>query len=385
VRILILHSRYLSGAASGENSVVEDETALLRAAGHEVDVWDPSPSADSSIAAARLGARAIWSSAAMARVRESIRHTRAEVVHLHNLFPMLSPAALRAVARERVPSVVTLHNYRLMCLPATLLRDQRVCEDCVHRRVAWPGVVHRCYRGSLPGSAALAASIGWHRAFGTFDLPALYLAVSEFVRSKYVEAGWPASKIRVKSNFAWEMARRDGPGEYFLYLGRLSREKGIAFLLEAVRELGAKLLVVGDGPDRSRLSAGAPAGVEFRDAVPHEDVPGLIKHARAVVLPSICYEGQPRVVLEAFAAGVPVIATGLGGLQEVVEDGESGLLVGAGDVGSLRNALQRVREDAEAQRLGDGARRRWQALYSPARALENLEASYRQALSGAAI
>jgi glycosyltransferase involved in cell wall biosynthesis len=383
VRILILHSRYASGAASGENRVVEDEVTLLRAAGHDVQSWEPSPSRHDLVGKARLGGRAIWSGSAAREVRERIRKNAIELVHIHNLFPMLSPAVLRSVGREGVPSIVTLHNYRFMCLPASLLRDQRVCEDCVGRRVAWPGVVHRCYRGSAAGSAALAASIGAHRALGTFDLPASYLAVSDFVRSKYLDAGWPAHKILVKPNFAWETSRRRDAGSYFLYAGRLSPEKGVATLLEAARGIRARVVVAGTGPDEERLRAAAPPGVEFRGAVASQDVPSLIRAARGVLVPSLSFEGQPRIVLESSAAGVPVAASRLGGLPDLVSDGGSGLLVRPGDAIALRAAMERLLDDEETRRLGDGAWRRWQELYSPSRALQNLEAAYRRAVDAA--
>src|SRR5688572_24545116 len=127
MRILILHSTYLSGETSGENRVVADERALLEAAGHEVTCWDPAPDDATTVERARLGASAVWSRAAVARTRRLVRETGAEVVHCHNLFPVLSPAVVRAVAALDVPCLVTLHNFRLLCLPATLLRDGRVC------------------------------------------------------------------------------------------------------------------------------------------------------------------------------------------------------------------------------------------------------------------
>src|SRR5207245_9436767 len=128
---------------------------------------------------------------------------------------VLSPSGLRAAAREGAGVVMTLHNYRLLCLPATFLREDRVCEACLGR-LPWRGVVHRCYRGSGLASATLAASIALHRAAGSFESVSLYLAVSEFVRHKHVEAGFPAERARVKPRFAGETPPRAGPGEYSL-------------------------------------------------------------------------------------------------------------------------------------------------------------------------
>jgi glycosyltransferase involved in cell wall biosynthesis len=379
VRILILHSRYLSGAVSGENRVVDDEARLLIEGGHQVDVWDPAPVNAHGLRLMGAAARAIWSTDATARVRGLIRRSKAEIVHCHNLFPLLSPAVLRAASGEGAAVVMTLHNYRLLCLPATFIRDGRVCEDCLGR-TPWPGVVHACYRDSTLGSAALATSLSLHNAFHTFDRVTKYLAVSDFVRRKYVEAGWPDDRIEVKSNFAWKSPRREGPGRYFLYLGRLSPEKGVATLLSAWRRSSARLLVVGDGPAAGALKADPPPNVEFRPTVLPAEVPALIREARALLLPSVCYEAQPRVILEAFAAGVPVLASDLGALPEAVPP-DSGLLAPPGDADAWSDAVERLLDDPESERLGQGAWRRWRDRYSPERALQNLEDAYRRAVA----
>jgi glycosyltransferase involved in cell wall biosynthesis len=379
VRILILHSRYLSGAVSGENRVVDDEARLLIEGGHQVDVWDPVPASAHGLRLVGTAARAIWSTEATARVRRLIRRSKAEIVHCHNLFPLLSPAVLRAASGEGAAVVMTLHNYRLLCLPATFIRDGRVCEDCLGR-TPWPGVVHACYRDSTLGSAALATSLSLHNAFHTFDRVTKYLAVSGFVRRKYVEAGWPDDRIEVKSNFAWGSPRRGGPGRYFLYLGRLSPEKGVATLLAAWRRSSARLLVVGDGPAAQALRGDAPANVEFRPTVAPAEVPALIREARAVLLPSRWYEAQPRVILEAYAAGVPVVASDIGALPEAVSP-DSGLLVAPGDAGAWADAVGKLLDDRESERLGHGAWGLWRDRYSPEHALQNLEDAYRRAVA----
>ena len=250
MRVLVLHSRYLSGTSSGENRVVEDEVELLRSAGHEVRLWAPSPEDAGGTSRLRLGARAVWSRPAVREVERLAAELRPEVVHAHNLYPMLSPAVLRTAA---APVVVTLHNYRLLCLPATFLRNERTCEDCLGA-LPWRGVVHRCYRGSAAGSAALAASLGVHRRAGTFRHVAAFLAVSEFVRQKHVEAGMDAARIRVKPNFVAPMPRREGPGRDFLYLGRLSAEKGLDRLVGRWREMPGRLRAIQSNRPRSAAS-----------------------------------------------------------------------------------------------------------------------------------
>jgi glycosyltransferase involved in cell wall biosynthesis len=380
MRILILHSRYLSGHASGENTVVSDEARLLNEGGHEVKVWEPSPSKARGLTLVRTGLQAVWSQQAFAQVAHVAQEMEADVVHCHNLFPKLSPAVVRSSLGHGVPTVMTLHNYRLMCLPASFLRDGRICEDCMGRQ-PWPGVIHRCYRHSLPGSAALASSLLLHRAIGTFELVTLYLPVSEFVRRKYVEAGIPPERLHVKSNFAWPTARREGSGDYFLFLGRLSSEKGVDTLLKAWSGTNARLLVVGDGPDAHALRGAAPKNVEFLTTVAQTEVADILRRARALLVPSLWYEAQPRVILEAYAAGVPVVASRIGGLPDLIADGESGLLVPPDNPIAWSQAVERLLDDDEAKRLGNGAYRQWVTQYNPERALRTLEDAYREAIS----
>ena len=371
MRILVLHSRYASGHLSGENRVVADEARLLEQAGHEVCIWAPSGEGLRGARALRAGVQAVWSRAAANVVRDY----RPDVVHCHNLFPLLSPAVLRQASGD-APVVVTLHNYRLLCLPATFVRDGRSCEDCLGR-VPWRGAVYGCYRGSRAASTPLALSLTLHRAIGSFDRVSLYLAVSEFVREKHVQAGFPRARIRVKPNFVWPSERRCGPGGAFLYVGRLAPEKGIRQLVEAWRAVPAPLVVVGDGPDAKRLRSSLPPNVELRPPVPPEEIPRLLASARALVFPTLAYEGAPRAILEAFAAGVPVLARSVGAVPELVENGVSGLLLQSLEAAEVAAAAERLLDDTEAERMGEAAWATWRDRYSPERGLANLEEAYR--------
>jgi glycosyltransferase involved in cell wall biosynthesis len=363
--------------------VAEDERRLLAEAGHQVRSWAPALSDLQGLGAVRVGTRAIWSRDAARVVRGLVRKQRSDIVHCHNLFPLLSPAVISAASAEGAAVVMTLHNYRLLCLPATFLRDGRTCEDCLGH-VPWRGIIHRCYRHSALGSAVLASSLALHGAVRTFAQVRLYLAVGRFVREKYVQAGFPEDRVAVKPNFVAAAPRRHGPGEYFLFLGRLSREKGLGTLLAAWSRSWERLVIAGDGPERALLPDAAPI-VDYRGALPAAEIASLLSRARALLVPSLSYEGAPRVVLEAYASGVPVVASRLGGLPELVEDGSSGILVRPGDVAAWTAAVERLTEDAEAERMGERAWRLWQERYSPERGLANLEAAYRGALSRAPI
>ena len=379
MRVLILHSRYRSGPASGENRVVEDEARLLSEAGHRVDSFTPElgrPSG-SEIVSAAVGM--IWSRTAENEVKRRVKEGEPDIVHCHNLFPALSPAVIRAT-EGKVPVVLTLHNYRFLCLPGTFFRDGRICEDCLGR-VPWPGVVHRCYQGSFAASAMLGSSLVLHRALDTYRHIRLYIAISDFVRRKYVEGALPAHRIIVKPHFAWPVEpARDGPGEYFVYVGRLVPEKGVKTLLDAWANIRAKLLVVGDGPEAPRLHVAAPRSVEFRGTLHPQEVTSVIRRARAVLIPSEWHEGAGKVVLEAYAAGVPVLASSAGALPEVVQHEVSGLLLPPTDPAAWADGVERLLDDSESERMGIAGRELWANRYSPEHGLANIETAYRRAM-----
>jgi glycosyltransferase involved in cell wall biosynthesis len=382
MRILIMHSQYLSGAVSGENRVVEDEKALLEQGGHEVRAWMPSPEGVGGLALVRLAASTVWSRDAVAELNKLIDGFSPDIIHCHNMFPSLSPAVLSVGRKRGIPTMVTLHNYRLLCLPGTFVRDGRICEDCLGKQ-PWRGVVHRCHRDSVAASGALATSIGFHRAKSTFDLPVFYLAVSEFLRAKHVEGGFDPDQVIVKPNFAWPATKRVGPGEHFLYLGRLAPEKGVSTLMRAWKDVQAPLLIVGDGPEMDELRAGAPSHVEFTGPIPGSEVPKMLAGARALVVPSTWYEGAPRGIIEAFAAGVPVLASSIGGLAELIAEGSNGSLVTPGDPTAWAAAARRLQDDELSLAWGAGAFHTWEERFTPEVGLKNLEAVYRAALARA--
>jgi glycosyltransferase involved in cell wall biosynthesis len=375
--VLLVHSQYSSGSISGENRVVDDQLALLRDAGHDVEAYQPDTVGESAFA---MGMRAVWSARARADITSIIRTFHPDVVHFHNLFPNISPAALRIVGKPAV--VLTLHNYRLMCLPATLLRNGAICENCVGR-LPWSGVVHRCYRGSTAGSMVLATSLGAHRKLRSFRHVNRFLAVSEFVKRKHIESGIEPSKIEVSPQFCWPREVRRGAGTYFLYAGRLSPEKGISHLAADWRQSWGQLRIVGGGPqeDQIRSQAAASAGsIVFAGEASPSGVEREIQSARAVLVPSLSYEGAPRIVIEAFAAGVPVVASAIGGLTEMVATGTTGYSVPVGSSDAWTEALSLMNDDATNVAMGSAGYQQWIARHSPSIAAERLESAY--ALAG---
>jgi glycosyltransferase involved in cell wall biosynthesis len=223
---------------------------------------------------------------------------------------------------------------------------------------------------------ALGTSLGLHRAIGSYDAVARYVAVSDFVKRKHVQAGFEADRIAVRRNFAWPAPGRVGPGRYHLYVGRLSPEKGVDRLVREWRPSDGHLVVVGDGPLLGDLAQLARPGVDIVGGVPAIEVNSYLSEARSVIVPSVWYEGMPRVVVEAFSVGVPVIASDIGGLGEVVRHDICGLLVEPKDGIGLRAAVDRLNDDRESLRLGAAAHREWRDKYSPEMSVGVLEQVY---------
>lgn len=392
-KVLVVHNRYRSAQPSGEDAVVQDEARLL--AEHGCDVTRLEVESD-DIAAwppyrqAALPLRVVWSREGSNLVRAAIRRYEPEIVHFHNTFPLLSPAVLWAARACGVGVVQTLHNFRALCPAATFLRDGHVCEDCLGR-LPWPGVVHGCYRGSRAATAPLALASAAHRLIDTWARCVdVFIAPSEFTRQKYVEAGWQPDKITVKYNTVPdESIERGSGGPDFVCLARLGSEKGIDVLLEAWGEAfpsgEQRLAVVGSGDEELALrhQARELCGVQFVGRVDRVAALRVLANARAAVIPSRCYEGFPRVLVEAYSLGVPVIASRLGALSELVAHLRTGLLFEAGSSSALADALRRFADSpALAARLSDGARRAYETTFGPAPTIEALIRIYDQVASG---
>lgn len=381
MRILVAHNRYQG--RGGEDVVFEAEVALLRGAGHSVETLTVSNEAIDSLAARIATMLSIADNATGKRlVAEAIDRFRPDIVHVHNFFPLLSPSVFDVCRQKRVPAVVTLHNYRTICTGGMLLRDGRVCHKCLEHGHVW-GVAHRCYRGSLPGSLASAYMIAQHQRRGTWTRPGLRLiALTQFARSLFIQAGFDGGRIDVKPNFMADPRAPDPaePRAGLLYVGRLSREKGLSVLLDAVAGTGIPLRIVGEGPERVALEARAAGQVTFLGALSRVDVLREMAKAEALVVPSLWYEGFPMVVVEAFAQGTPVIASEIGGLAEVVSAGRTGVLVPPGDAAALRQRIGDVLGAPDRAAWGKAARATYLELYAPGENLRLLEAIYARAV-----
>ncbi len=382
MRILIAHNAYQ--LAGGEDAVVDAESALLRGHGHEVEIYrrhnDELKIMRSTVAAAS----AIWSRRSASEVARRCDVLRPHVIHVHNTFPLISPSILWTAERRGIPVVQTLHNFRLLCPQAMFLRDGKVCEDCLGR-LPWRAVARRCYRASGPQSAVAASALAIHRALGTYrERVTRYIAVSQFCRDKFVEGGLPTERIRVKPHFVRSSRRPVWEGRHGgMFVGRLSSEKGLGVLIDAVGELGgSSIRVVGRGP--LEPSVRAAFRDEYLGARSREQVLDMLGTARFLVAPSTSYETFGLAPVEAFACGTPVIASRHGAFAELVEQGVSGLLFTPGDAGDLAAKIAWAeRHPEEMLRMGQAARLEYEAKYTPERNHELLVRIYEDAISAA--
>jgi glycosyltransferase involved in cell wall biosynthesis len=384
MRILVVHNFYQE--PGGEDIAFAMESELLRSHGLEIIEHTVHNRTIGRTGVTRVAINAVWSWTSWRRVTNICRETRPDLVHFHNIFPLVSPSAYHACRALRIPIVQTLHNYRLGCPKGVHYRDGRACEDCLGKSVPWPALVHACYRNSRPGSAVVAAVDAVHRGIGTWrDAVDVYIALSEFARHKHLQAGYPAERIVIKPNFVSpDPGVTRARGDYALYVGRLSSEKGVRTLARAWQALNTvPLKVVGDGllAEEIRTSLANRSNVEFLERRARPDVLELMRNARFIVVPSGGYENFPLAIAEAFACGTSVIGSRIGAVAEIVEHGRTGLLFKAGDSDELaRQVTWAWSNPGRMEEMGRQARREYQLKYGPERNYEMLLDIYHQAI-----
>jgi glycosyltransferase involved in cell wall biosynthesis len=387
VNILVAHNFYKQ--PGGEDQCVTAEVAMLEAHGHQVSQYFLHNRSIDTLGRLELAARTIWSQSAFQEMRDLLRDRRPQIVHFHNTFPLISPAAYYAARAEGARVVQTLHNYRLLCANALLFRNGEVCEDCLNKSILWPAVAGKCYRGSRAATATVAAMLMAHRALGTWSRAVnTYIALTEFSRNKFVAGGLPADKIAVKPNFVYpDPGASEGTAGYGVFAGRLSAEKGVGTLLEAWRRLGGTLplKIVGDGPLAASVKEAAMKypGIQWLRSQPLEAVYRLIGDASMMVVPSQCYENFPRTIAEAFAKGTPVIASNLGAMAAIVDHGRTGLLFEPGDPDDLVAKLHRVLGDPlKLAQMRQEARQEFEMNFSVESNYKALMGIYQKSLDG---
>ena len=389
-KILSIHNYYQE--RGGEDVVADSERELLRAFGYTV--VDYSRQSEEikhygPCAKAALVLRTTWAWDTYREIKRVLRVEQPRIAHFHNTLPLVSPAAYYACREAGIPVVQTLHNYRLLCPAATFFRRGGLCEECVQHSL-WRSVRYGCYRQSRTTTAALSLMLALHRWRETWlQQVNVYVALTQFARQKFVAAGIPPDKIVVKSNFVHpDPGCTDAEGAYAVYVGRLCEEKGLTTLLRAWHRLptAIPLRIVGEGPIRQELERKVEAwgldDVRFMGWQPRDNVLAIIKKARFLLFASEWYETFGRTAIEAFACGVPVVASRLGAMEEIVEDQRSGLYFTPADPEDLAEKVEWAWSHPERMRdMGREARREFEAKYTRERNHELLLQIYERAIS----
>jgi glycosyltransferase involved in cell wall biosynthesis len=386
MRVLLVHSRYQ--IRGGEDECFDAEQRLLREAGIEVGTFTDDNRRAGEMGALEAARTTIWSTEAYRALRERIRKGRHDIVHVHNTLPLISPAAYHAAQAEGAAVVQTLHNYRLMCPNGLFYRDSHVCEDCLGKWVPWPAVAHACYRDSRPASAAVAAMLATHRALGTYRSKVdLYIALNEFMRQKHIEGGIPAERIAIKPNFIpADPGMGTGDGGYALFTARLTEEKGVGTLLAAWERLGARIpiRIMGDGPmsDVVREAAARIPGVTYLGRQPIDEFYRLLGGCSFFIFTSTWYEGFPRTIIESYGRGVPIVASAIGPIAEVVVKGETGLHFTPGDVDDLVAKVGWLLDHPDTrEHMRHAARREFESKFTAEANREQIVRLYERAIA----
>jgi len=390
VKVLVAHNRYVSTAPSGENVVVDLEIDLLRAAGVEVVPYLPSSDQLSQLslpAKALLPVGPLYARQGVRDIAALLQRERPDVLHLHNPYPLISPAVVRTAHRYGMPVVQTVHNYRHVCVKGTYFRDEHDCRECLGKAVGYPAVRHGCYRGSRVQSVPMAASLAAHR--GTWRSVDRYIALTPAI-AEHLRQAAISDAITVKPNCVLDPGRHDQRGSGFAYVGRLAEEKGLPLLLEAWRRhpegsLG-QLRIAGDGPllplvraaaaDRSDIDVLGRVTPEARDAV--------MRESAVTVVPSVWDEVCPMVAVESLANARPLLASDRGGLPYLVGADGGWLVPPTADAwATALAAAAAATTPATASAVGShqpepatAARRRYETTFAPEVVMGQLLAVY---------
>lgn len=386
MKILFVHNEYQY--KGGEDTVLEMESSLLQQKGHAVKTLLFSNMAITSFTAKiRMGFQSLYNAGSALQLKEAIANFQPDVIHVHNLFFQASPSILYCAQRMNIPVVMTVHNYRFICANALLLRDNHVCELCIQKKFPVSGIRYKCYRSSAIESALVTGITGAHKLLHTWNKKIhTLIALSSFMKEKLVHSSlhFPADKIVIKPNFVHDPGHLQVPRDnYFLFVGRLASEKGIHALLECFKSRPQhQLVIAGDGPLKELVmeTARTVPGITYVGQQPKEKVRELMQKARALIFPSIWYEGLPLTIIEAFATGTPVIAAKLGAMAEMVRDGENGFHFIPGDAADLANVLENFGNLSFHHPVYENARQTWQQLYSPDAHYESIMQIYENAI-----
>lgn len=373
MKILLIHNFYKFFA--GEDSIALREKDLLEKHGDEVFFYTRDNKETDSynlIQKINFFCETIYSRRTEENIKNIIRDFKPDVAYTHNIFPLISPSVYHTLHKEQIPCVQNVQDYRWLCPNGVFFINNRVCERCKNGAY-WNAVRFKCFRNSFLLSGLYATTISINRYRGVFKKVDAFLCTTEFNKKKLMEAGIEERRLFIKPNYLdiSSIEPSYGNGDYVIFLGRLSPEKGLWTLIYAFERLkDLKLSIVGTGPLEESLKK-----YIYEKGIKNVSVEGfkqgsekdnLLKNALFMVFPSEWYEHFPIVLLEAFAFGKPVVASDIGNMPLIVENGKSGLLFKAGNVDDLAEKIKNLSQDSsQIISMGIYARRKIESGYTP--------------------
>lgn len=371
MRILIVHNKYL--CPGGEDEVVKSEQNMLERFGNAVLLYERSNQEIKSYAfmkKIKFFLKDIYSSQVIFRdIQSVLKKFKPDIVHIHNTFSVIGNSIYRACQEEKIPIVQTLHNYRFLCPIGVFYRKGNICEDCTTKGKK-SAVINRCWKNSYLLSGLLVNTIkNAYEKINFSDIVSQFIVPTRFSQEKYVKNGWDPKKLSIKSNFlSTDLQALPKRGNYALFVGSLQSYKGVELLVKAFGKLGRgfPLKIIGDGPLKSKVEESVHQfDGEYLGQQEWQNTIRYIQHAKFLILPSTCYEVSPRVIIEAFACGVPVVVSNIGGMAEAVTDGKTGSHFKVNNSDDLAQKAKYMFENDEGNILmGHNARLEYEQKYT---------------------
>lgn len=371
MKILFIHNRYQQ--FGGEDVAVKAEADLLLQRGHEVHIlYFSNDAIKGTLLKVKSGIKAIYNKNAGTLVEQEIITRKPDVIHVHNFFFTASPAIFFAAERHKIPVVLTIHNYRLICANALLLRNGSPCEQCIHQTIPLSGIIHRCYRNSFIESSLVTAISSFHKLAGTWQKKVTaYITLTTFAKEKMVGSALkiPAGKMHTIPNFVPDRGTgmADDREGHFLFIGRIAEEKGIRILLAAFQQRpDLKIRIIGEGPllEELQIKYRAAENIVFLGKKNQDEIIAQLKKCKALVFPSIWYEGLPYTILEAFSTGTPVISSNIGAMRQLIIPKHNGWHFEPADPQTIVTAIDEFSSVSD-QRLYTNARTTYEQNFSP--------------------
>ena len=400
MKILLIHNRYtLHG---GEDTVFEAEKALLEKNGHQIETLIFDNKSDAGLAKLKMIYSIFYNSHSAKLLTDKIKAFQPQIIHVHNFFRMASPAIFYVAHKYNIPVVQTLHNYRLICANALLLRDNKPCELCVTHKFPLAGIKYKCFGNSYLKTAQLTLMTFLHKYLGTWkEKITTYICLTEFAKNKIAHSSLqiPLEKIVVKANFTEDIGYKNvyyldnqddihqKREDFYLFIGRLSKEKGIDILLEAAKKSNFNLEIIGNGDLKELVEKATQThpNIIYHGFQQKDFITNKLKTCKALIFPSIWYEGMPLTILEAFSAGTPVIASDIDNIRELITDNYNGVHFNYGNATDLAEKVQNFEDNfnnnfQNIAHLYTQARLTYEQKYTPEIIYKQLIAIYEQAI-----